>query len=442
MFDKILIANRGEIACRIIKTARRMGVATVAVYSEAAAGARHVRMADEAIFIGASPARESYLVIDKIIDAAKRTGAQAIHPGYGFLSENEAFCHACDEAGILPEISVEIKQVAAKRFIVSITDNGPGIVRNQIPKIFAKLLYGSKFHRLRMSRGQQGSGPAWFEVQHPDGLSWRYGNDADSRIEAVGVGSEVREWAINQVTDKFGNQMLYTWNDDQATGEVLPTEIRWTADSSGAGARFRLVFVYESRPAMQQRAGYTWGSRWQHSARLQAIRDEFDGGSGFTLGHSWSLSYAAPNGSERSRATSVRQCGPTECLPDTVLGWQNTPMSFQPDAPGATDALAREVLFADHDGDGDMDLHVPVVVGGSRVWRVRLATITSNNPYVGPPITSNVPANGPAYILEYDGNGRRDLITAGPPGSPYWFCLLYTSPSPRDRTRPRMPSSA
>ncbi|MFV0279779.1 MAG: acetyl-CoA carboxylase biotin carboxylase subunit, partial [Rhodoblastus sp.] len=101
MFDKILIANRGEIACRIIKTARRMGVASVAVYSEADAGARHVRMADEAVFIGPSPARESYLVIDAIIEAAQRTGAQAIHPGYGFLSENEAFCHACDKAGIV-----------------------------------------------------------------------------------------------------------------------------------------------------------------------------------------------------------------------------------------------------------------------------------------------------------------------------------------------------
>ncbi|MDE2362037.1 MAG: acetyl/propionyl/methylcrotonyl-CoA carboxylase subunit alpha [Hyphomicrobiales bacterium] len=101
MFDKILIANRGEIACRIIKTARRMGVATVAVYSEADAMSRHVRMADEAVFIGPSPARESYLVIDRIIDAAKRSGAQAIHPGYGFLSENEAFCHACDAAGVV-----------------------------------------------------------------------------------------------------------------------------------------------------------------------------------------------------------------------------------------------------------------------------------------------------------------------------------------------------
>jgi RHS repeat-associated protein len=277
-----------------------------------------------------------------------------------------------------------------------------------------------------VSRGQQGSGPAWFEVQRPDGLTWRYGNDADSRIEAVGVGSEVREWLINQVSDKFGNQMLYVWNDDQATGEVLPTEIRWSADSSGAGARFRLVFVYEARPASQQRAGYTWGSRWQRSARLQAIRYEFDGGSGFALVHSWSLSYAVPNGSERSRVTGLRQCGPTECLPDTVLGWQSTPMSFQPDAPGATDALAGEALFADHDGDGDMDLHVPVVVGGSRVWRVRLASTAANNPYVGTPLTSNAPANGPAYILEYDGDGRRDLVTAGPSGSPYWFVYRST----------------
>ena len=101
MFNKILIANRGEIACRVIKTARRLGIKTVAVYSEADAGARHVRLADEAVFIGPAAARESYLVIDNIIAAAKQTGAQAIHPGYGFLSENEEFCHACDEAGIV-----------------------------------------------------------------------------------------------------------------------------------------------------------------------------------------------------------------------------------------------------------------------------------------------------------------------------------------------------
>jgi RHS repeat-associated protein len=272
-----------------------------------------------------------------------------------------------------------------------------------------------------ISRGQQGSGPAWFEVQHPDGLSWRYGNDADSRIEAVGLGSEVREWAVNQVSDRFGNQLLYSYSEDQNTGEAVPDEIRWSADANGAGARFRLVFVYESRPAVQQRTGYTWGARWQRARQLQTIRYEFDAGSGFALVHSWSLAYAVPDGSERSRVTRVRQCGPTECLPDTVLGWQATALGFQTAAVGATDALAGEALFADHDGDGDMDLHVPVVSGGTRVWRVRLAQAAAPNPYVGIALATTIPANGPAYLIEYDGDGRRDLVTAGPTGSPYWF---------------------
>ncbi len=101
MFTKILIANRGEIACRVIKTARKLGIRTVAVYSDADAGARHVAMADEAVHIGPSAARESYLVADKIIAAARRTGAQAVHPGYGFLSENAGFAEACVAAGIV-----------------------------------------------------------------------------------------------------------------------------------------------------------------------------------------------------------------------------------------------------------------------------------------------------------------------------------------------------
>jgi 3-methylcrotonyl-CoA carboxylase alpha subunit len=101
MFDKILIANRGEIACRVIKTARRMGIATVAVYSDADREALHVRMADEAIHIGPAPARESYLLGDRILAAALATGAQAIHPGYGFLSENAGFARACAEQGVV-----------------------------------------------------------------------------------------------------------------------------------------------------------------------------------------------------------------------------------------------------------------------------------------------------------------------------------------------------
>src|SRR5580704_5338881 len=101
MFRKILIANRGEIACRVIRTAKRMGIATVAVYSEADADALHVTMADEAVAIGPPPAAESYLRIDRIIEACKETGAEAVHPGYGFLSERPAFATALAKAGIV-----------------------------------------------------------------------------------------------------------------------------------------------------------------------------------------------------------------------------------------------------------------------------------------------------------------------------------------------------
>ena len=101
MFNKILIANRGEIACRVIATAKKMGIQTVAVYSEADKLSRHVQLADESVLIGPAASRESYLVAEKIIAAAKSTGAQAIHPGYGFLSENEAFAKRCEDEGLV-----------------------------------------------------------------------------------------------------------------------------------------------------------------------------------------------------------------------------------------------------------------------------------------------------------------------------------------------------
>ena len=100
MFKKILIANRGEIACRVIKTARRMGIATVAVYSDADAGALHVKMADEAVHVGPSPANQSYIVIERILEAVRATGAEAVHPGYGFLSERADFAEALATAGV------------------------------------------------------------------------------------------------------------------------------------------------------------------------------------------------------------------------------------------------------------------------------------------------------------------------------------------------------
>src|SRR5436305_3940449 len=131
MFKKILIANRGEIACRIIRTARRIGIATVAVYSEADAEALHVREADEAVTIGPAPSADSYLRIDRIVEACRRTGAEAVHPGYGFLSERPGFAEALAEAGIVfigptPEAiaamgdKIESKKLAVKAGVTTV----------------------------------------------------------------------------------------------------------------------------------------------------------------------------------------------------------------------------------------------------------------------------------------------------------------------------------
>ena len=100
-FDSILVANRGEIAVRVMRTAQALGYRAIAVYSEADAKAPHVRMADDAVLIGPAPVGESYLDMDRILKAVKDSGAQAVHPGYGFMSENAAFAEACDKAGLV-----------------------------------------------------------------------------------------------------------------------------------------------------------------------------------------------------------------------------------------------------------------------------------------------------------------------------------------------------
>ncbi|MEQ1802440.1 MAG: FG-GAP-like repeat-containing protein [Gammaproteobacteria bacterium] len=274
-----------------------------------------------------------------------------------------------------------------------------------------------------ISRGRQGTGPASFEVQQPDGLTWRYGNDADSRIEAIGTSGEVREWAINQVSDKFSNQIAFTWIDDQVTGETLPAEIRWTGDATGNGARFRLVFGYEARPADDQRQLHRWGTSLQRVHRLSSIRYEYDGGTGFGLVHRYSLAYTTGNGagSRRSQLASITQCGPAECLPPTAFGWQTGVNGFEAAVAGPTDPLAGDAVFADHDGDGDADLYLPASVGGTVRWHVRIADAAAPGVYAASPVNTGVARYGTGRALEYDGDGRKDLLAQGPGSPATWF---------------------
>ena len=220
MFKKILIANRGEIACRVIKTARAMGIQTVAVYSDADAAALHVRSADEAVHIGAAASSESYLRADRIIQACKDTGAEAVHPGYGFLSENADFCEALAEAGIAfigPGVkaitsmgdkitSKLIAQEAGVNTIPGYTDviDGP----DHAVEIAKDIGYPVM---LKASAGGGGKGMrvVWNDDECRDGFE-RAANEAkssfgDDRVFAEKFIEEPRHIEIQVLADKHGN---------------------------------------------------------------------------------------------------------------------------------------------------------------------------------------------------------------------------------------------
>ena len=220
MFKKILVANRGEIACRVFRTAKAMGIGTVAVYSDADRDALHVSMADEAVHIGPAASSESYLVIDKIIEACKQTGADAVHPGYGFLSENKAFCQALDAAGIAfigPGVKaiesmgdkITSKLIAEKSGVNTI----PGytdVVRDadQAVEISSGIGYPVM---LKASAGGGGKGMrvAWNEEECRDGFE-RATNEArssfgDDRIFIEKFIQEPRHIEIQIMADSHGN---------------------------------------------------------------------------------------------------------------------------------------------------------------------------------------------------------------------------------------------
>jgi len=225
MFKKILIANRGEIACRVIRTCRSMGIATVAVYSEADAEALHVQMADEAILIGPAPSRESYLVMEKIIAAAKTSGAQAIHPGYGFLSENAAFAKLVEDEGLVfigpkyAAIASMGDKIASKKLAMASGVNTiPGyneVILNaqQAVKIAQNIGYPVM---LKASAGGGGKGlrVAFNDEQAEEGFI-ACANEArnafgDDRIFIEKFIEEPRHIEIQILADSFGN-VVYLW---------------------------------------------------------------------------------------------------------------------------------------------------------------------------------------------------------------------------------------
>ncbi|MFN3643282.1 MAG: acetyl-CoA carboxylase biotin carboxylase subunit [Gemmobacter sp.] len=220
MFKKILIANRGEIACRVIKTARRMGIATVAVYSDADRGALHVRMADEAVHIGPSPAAQSYIVIDRIMAAVRATGAEAVHPGYGFLSERRDFAAALEDAGVVfigppsPAIEAMGDKITSKKLAaeagVSTVPGWMGLIADadEAVKISDQIGYPVM---IKASAGGGGKGMriAWNAAEAREGFASSQNEAAasfgDDRIFIEKFVTQPRHIEIQVLADKHGN---------------------------------------------------------------------------------------------------------------------------------------------------------------------------------------------------------------------------------------------
>ncbi|MDY0072103.1 MAG: acetyl-CoA carboxylase biotin carboxylase subunit [Thauera sp.] len=234
MFKKILIANRGEIACRVIKSARKMGIATVAVYSEADRGALFMRLADEAICIGPAPSAESYLVMDKIIAACKETGAEAVHPGYGFLSENEAFARRLEEEGIVfigPKHysiarmgdKIESKKLAMEAGVNTIPGHNEAISGpDEAVEIAKKIGYPV------MIKASAGGGGKGLRVAH---------NDAEAH--------EGFTSCVNEARNSFGDDRVFI---EKFVVEPRHIEIQVLADSHG-----NTLYLHERECSIQRR---------------------------------------------------------------------------------------------------------------------------------------------------------------------------------------------
>ncbi len=234
MFKKILIANRGEIACRVIKTARKMGIQTVAIYSDADRNALHVKMADEAVHIGPAPANQSYIVIDKVMDAIKQTGAEAVHPGYGFLSENAKFAEALEQAGVAfigpPKGAIEkmgdkiTSKKIAQEAEVSTVPGYMGLIEDadEAVKISSEIGYPVM---IKASAGGGGKGMR---------IAW---NDQEAR--------EGFQSSKNEAANSFGDDRIFI---EKFVTQPRHIEIQVLCDQHGNG-----VFLHERECSIQRR---------------------------------------------------------------------------------------------------------------------------------------------------------------------------------------------
>lgn len=220
MFKKILIANRGEIACRVIKTAKKMGILTVAIYSDADRNALHVKMADEAVHIGPAPANQSYIVIDKVMAAIKQTGAQAVHPGYGFLSENPKFAEALEAVGVVfigpPKGAIEAmgdkitSKKLAKEANVSTVPGYMGLIDNAEHAVVIANEVGYPV-MIKASAGGGGKGMriAWNDTEAREGFASSKNEAAnsfgDDRLFIEKFITQPRHIEIQVLCDKHGN---------------------------------------------------------------------------------------------------------------------------------------------------------------------------------------------------------------------------------------------
>ncbi|NOQ45299.1 MAG: acetyl-CoA carboxylase biotin carboxylase subunit [Desulfobulbaceae bacterium] len=234
MFKKILIANRGEIACRVIKTARSMGIGTIAVYSDADKSALHVLMADEAVHIGASPAAESYLLMDRIIQACKDTGAQAVHPGYGFLSENALFRKRLEQEDIV-FIGPPVKAIAAMGDKITSKQIAAGAGVNTIPGFDGILR--DQDHAAQMA-GEIGYPVMLKATAGGGGKGMRFaGNDTECR--------EGFERAANEAGSSFGDDRILI---EKFIDKPRHIEIQIMADTKG-----NVVYLGERECSLQRR---------------------------------------------------------------------------------------------------------------------------------------------------------------------------------------------